>query len=313
MTALAKAVQADHLFDGETVRHDHVVVIEDGCIASVLARRPPAAGVPGGTASGGRLARPRFHRRPGQRRRRCAVQRRSFTEDGRRDRGGASAVRNDRPVADADHRRAREDAGRDRGGPGRHEDEPGRARDPSRGPVHLRGTARRASRRRDPRADGGRRGGADESRGRGDPRDARARKRAERLRSPACRGGGAGLARPFHGDLRGDAAGARGRPHRLHASLQRDAPARLPGARPDRRSARSAGVLVRTDRRRLPCPSGDAAPRAQRRRPSDARDRRHAAGRRKKGPGSSCTARRSGCGTGACSAPMARLPGRRST
>ena len=36
MTALAKAVQADHLFDGETVRHDHVVVIEDSCIASVL-------------------------------------------------------------------------------------------------------------------------------------------------------------------------------------------------------------------------------------------------------------------------------------
>ena len=162
MTALAKAVQADHLFDGETVRHDHAVVIEDGCIASVLPRRPPAAGVPGGTASGGRLARPRFHRRPGQRRRRCAVQRRSLTEDGRRDRGGASAVRNDRPVADADHRRAGEDAGRDCGGPGGHEDEPGRARDPSRGPVHLRGTARRASRRRDPRADRGRRGAADE-------------------------------------------------------------------------------------------------------------------------------------------------------
>ena len=36
MTALAKAVQADHLFDGETVRQDHVVVIEDGCIESVL-------------------------------------------------------------------------------------------------------------------------------------------------------------------------------------------------------------------------------------------------------------------------------------
>ncbi|MFL4974649.1 MAG: N-acetylglucosamine-6-phosphate deacetylase [Microvirga sp.] len=36
MTALAKVVQADHLFDGDTVRHDHAVVIEDGCIASVL-------------------------------------------------------------------------------------------------------------------------------------------------------------------------------------------------------------------------------------------------------------------------------------
>jgi N-acetylglucosamine-6-phosphate deacetylase len=35
-----KAVQADHLFDGETVRHDHVVVIEDGRIASVLPRGP---------------------------------------------------------------------------------------------------------------------------------------------------------------------------------------------------------------------------------------------------------------------------------
>ena len=108
-------------------------------------------------------------------------------------------------------------------------------------------------------------------------------------------------------------AGARGRPHRLHASLQRDAPARLPRARPDRRSARSAGVLVRTDRRRLPCPSGDAAPRAQRRRPSDARDRRDAAGRRKKARVRTVRRGDRGCGTGACNAPMARLPGRRST
>ena len=87
-------------------------------------------------------------------------------------------------------------------------------------------------------------------------RSSRSRRNAcRKASSPSLRRRRAGFARPFDGDLRGDARGDRGWADRLHASLQRDAPAASPRARSDRRRARSGGVLVRADRRRRACRS----------------------------------------------------------
>ena len=155
------AIAAGTLFDGERLHHDCTVVIEGERIAAIEHGVRPAARRPGLThprpcPPGGHLARAGLHRLPGERRRRCAVQRCADARDHRPDRRGAQKARHHGAAADADQRYAGEDAGGDGRRPPGGSRQPRRARHSPGGAVPLAREAGGARSRRVPRA---RRGG----------------------------------------------------------------------------------------------------------------------------------------------------------
>ena len=104
----AHAVAASHVFDGAALHRDSAVVIEGTDDRRARCARRRAGGhCRVRTVAGGRVARARIHRHPGQRRRRRAVQRCADAGGNRGDRGRAPQVRHHRAAADADQRHAR--------------------------------------------------------------------------------------------------------------------------------------------------------------------------------------------------------------